>query len=147
MGRSIAAVVYGMVFVGTVWFAATRALRSIMPAAFTPDGRVASATVLLIIVGYVFVFAVAGCYLTARLAPNRPMRHAMALGAIGLVFNGVGTVARWHMAPPWYHALSLALVLPAAWLGGKLRAIQVRGPTKPAPQRPLLGRGGPRRAR
>jgi hypothetical protein len=32
-------------------------------------------------------FAVAGSYLTARLAPDRPMRHALVLGAIGLVLG------------------------------------------------------------
>jgi hypothetical protein len=57
------------------------------------------------------VFATAGCYLAA----------ALVLGALGLAFTGAGTVAMWDAAPGWYHAVSLLLVLPYAWLGGTLR--------------------------
>jgi hypothetical protein len=76
---------------------------------------------------YVGVFATAGCYLTARLAPSQPMRHALVLGVLGLVFNVAGTVAMWDTAPAWYHVASLLLVMPYAWLGGRIRDRQLHG--------------------
>jgi hypothetical protein len=75
--------------------------------------------------GYVGLFAVTGCYLTARLVPRRPMLHALVLGALGLAFNVAGSVAMWDTAPAWYHAASLALVMPYAWLGGRLHEVEL----------------------
>jgi hypothetical protein len=74
---------------------------------------------------YVGVFAVAGCYVAARLAPRRPMWHALALGGLGLVFNIAGTFATWNDAPIWYHVVSVGLVMPYAWLGGYIRERQL----------------------
>ena len=54
------------------------------------------------------------------------MAHARALGVLGLLFNLAGTVARWDHAPAWYHVLALALVMPYAWLGGRLRERQLQ---------------------
>jgi hypothetical protein len=34
-------------------------------------------------------------------------------------------VALWDTAPVWYHVASLALVMPYAWLGGRLREIEL----------------------
>jgi hypothetical protein len=47
---------------------------------------------LMIALIYRCIFSVAGCYLTAALAPDRPMRHAMILGGIGLVLTIIGTI-------------------------------------------------------
>ena len=71
--------------------------------------------------GYRFLFDVAGSYLTARLAPDRPMRHALALGAIGLVLSIAGAVALWSVGPAWYPLGLAASALPCAWLGARLR--------------------------
>jgi hypothetical protein len=51
------------------------------------------------------------------------MKHALALGALGFVVNILGTVATWNMnlAPAWFTLARIALTLPCAWLGGKLR--------------------------
>lgn len=120
MLRSIAAVVVGLVLI-----AADVVLKMAMPAAFDATGRVESPAVLLLIMGYVGLFAVTGCYLAARLAPGRPMFHALLLGTLGLAFTGAGTAAAWDTAPAWYHVASLALVMPYAWLGGQLREVEL----------------------
>ena len=125
MLRSIAAVLAGFVLIAALSFGADAALRQAMPAAFDASGRVESTAVLLLIMGYVGLFAVTGCYLTARLAPRRPMLHALVLGALGLAFNVAGSVAMWETAPAWYHLASLALVMPYAWLGGRLREVEL----------------------
>jgi hypothetical protein len=49
------------------------------------------------------------------------MKHAVALGVLGLIFSLIGAVMVWTTAPVWYHVVSLALVMPYAWIGGRLR--------------------------
>jgi hypothetical protein len=75
---------------------------------------------------YRIVFGIAGCYLAARLAPDRPMKHALILGVVGLVLSIAGAAAMWDAGPAWYSLAIIAIALPCAWVGGKLRLIQRR---------------------
>jgi hypothetical protein len=126
--RSILAVVAGFVLIAALSFGTDAVLRAVWPGAVDAAGRSADARFLLLSIAYVGVFATAGCYLAAALAPARPMRHALVLGALGLVFTTLGTATQWNSAPAWYHVVSLALVLPYAWLGGRLRERELTRP-------------------
>jgi hypothetical protein len=121
MWRSILAVVVGFLVIGALAVGTDAAVHAAVPHLYDANGRTEHVPLLLLTQLYVGVFAVAGCYLTARLAPDRPMRHAMILGVLGLAFNVVGSIAAWETVPVWYHVVALALVLPFAWLGGRLR--------------------------
>lgn len=132
MLRSAAAVIAGFVFIGALAFGADALLRSLAPDAFDAAGRVNTVGILVFMQLYVGVFAVSGCYLAARLAPSRPMLHALVLGALGLLFNIMGSVAMWDTAPAWYHLTALALVMPYAWLGGLIREREVARAGAPA---------------
>jgi len=83
----------------------------------------------LLATAYRAVYSVLGCYVTARLAPNRPMTHALILGVIGVVFSIAGAIATWNQGPefgPKWYPLTLAVIsIPLAWLGGKLRLMQL----------------------
>jgi hypothetical protein len=73
---------------------------------------------------YRSIYAVVGGYVTAALAPSRPMRHVMVLGVIGLVSATLGTIANWDKmtgSTAWYPILLILLTLPCVWLGGKLK--------------------------
>lgn len=72
----------------------------------------------LLAFAYRCVYAVIGCYLTARLAPCAPMGHALALGAIGVVLSSAGAVAMWNVGPHWYPVALVLSSIPCAWLGG-----------------------------
>jgi hypothetical protein len=72
---------------------------------------------------YRIVFTIIGGYIAARFAPYAPMRHALALGIIGLI-PGVGGaiygISRGDLGPSWY-PIALAIVgLPCCWIGGLL---------------------------
>ena len=125
MLRSIAAVLFGFVLIFALSTGATMVLGQAMPTAFDAAGRADSVPVLLLMMGYVALFAVIGCYLTARLAPGRPMLHALVLGVMGLAVNVASAVAAWDDAPVWVHVASLALVMPYAWIGGRLREVEL----------------------
>ncbi len=75
---------------------------------------------IAIIILYRTVFNTLGCYLTARLAPNKPMKHAIILGIIGVVLTIVGLIAMWDIPPRWYPISLIILTLPSAWLGGRM---------------------------
>jgi hypothetical protein len=73
---------------------------------------------------YRLVIGVLGSYVTARLAPYAPMRHAMIGAGIGLVLSTLGAIAaiRMQLGPAWYPIALAASTLPTGWLGGRLGA-------------------------
>jgi hypothetical protein len=69
---------------------------------------------------YRTVISVGGAWLTARLAPGSPMKHALALGAVGVVLASLGAVATWNLGlgPRWYPVSLIVLAIPQCWVGG-----------------------------
>jgi hypothetical protein len=127
--RSVVAVVAGIVVGVALSLITDMAMRS---AGIFPALGVRMADPLLgLAVAYRTVYGVASSYVTARLAPNRPMGHALLLGALGLFVNVVGTALTWNKGPAfgphWYPLVLIVLALPTAWLGGKLRVMQLGG--------------------
>jgi hypothetical protein len=108
---------------------------------FPPLGQPMSDGLFLLPTIYRTVFGVAGGYLTARLAPNRPMLHALTVGALGVAVAILGTVLTWNKGPEfgphWYPLALVVLGMPQSWLGAKLRLLQTPAhcevPSKPAP--------------
>ncbi len=91
---------------------------------FPPWGQPMSDALFLLATAYRTALCVLGSYITARLAPDRPMLHALALGVVGLAVSIVGAVATWNSGPAfgphWYNLALVATAMPCAWLGGKL---------------------------
>lgn len=136
MMRSIAAVAAGFFVIAILSFGTDSIMRRSFADAYDATGRTESVGLLLLTLAYVAVYAIAGCYLAARLAPNKPMKHALILGVLGLIFTTAGTAVAWATAPAWYHVIALATVLPWAWIGGRLREKELeRGSPTAAPAR------------
>lgn len=91
-------------------------------------GQPMSDALFLIATAYRTAYGVAGAYITARLAPNRPMQHALALGAIGVLLGIVGAALTWNRGPefgPHWYPLALVLIaLPSTRLGGVLHRVR-----------------------
>lgn len=85
-----------------------------------PDKGLFDTGLLLLALTYRCIYSVIGCYITARLAPDRPVAHALALGLLGVVVSAVGTIAAQGLGPAWYGIALVVLALPLAWLGGEL---------------------------
>jgi hypothetical protein len=79
----------------------------------------------LLAIAYRMVDGVIGGYIVAWLAPDRPVQHALVLGVIGLVLSIAGVVGTWNkgpeFGPKWYPLALVAIALPCALVGGKLR--------------------------
>ena len=75
---------------------------------------------------YRAVITIGAGWLTARLAPARPMKHAMMLGIIGTVLGLVGVVATWNLGlgPRWYPISLAVLAIPECWAGARIRERQ-----------------------
>ena len=113
MGRSIGALLAGFVAVVVLSLGTDLALHA--AGIFPPlDQRMS-------------VYAVVGGYVTARLAPDRPMGHALVGGLIGVGLSTLGAVLTWNRAlgPHWYPLALIVTALPTAWVGGKLRTMQL----------------------
>ena len=145
--RSIAAIFAGALAAIVLSLGTDVALSAV--GVFPALGEPMSDGMLLLATLYRTVYGIAGGYLAARLAPDRPMRHALILGTLGLVVSTAGAAATWDKEPAlgheWYPLALVVLALPPAWLGGRLREIQLG--ELPAMSRPdLAGVGDPRAA-
>jgi hypothetical protein len=131
IARSVAAIVAGFVLIAALSLTTGAALQGagLMPAAGLPMTDTGG---VLLETAYVAIFAIAGCWFAAYLAPDRPMRHALILGLLGLAFNLVSAAAVWDQRPTWAIILNLALVMPYAWIGGRLREQQLERVRVPA---------------
>jgi hypothetical protein len=119
--RSIVAVTTGLVLVAGFGLGTDALLR------LTAPGGAAGVTgevVLLMTAALGALYAVCGCYLAARLAPSRPMLHALGLGLLVLALAATTAAVR-DGRPAWHHAVALPLILPAAWFGGRLREREI----------------------
>lgn len=119
MKRSVGAVVAGLLFVIVV----TTVVDAILHAAGVyPESGALDDRLALLATSYRIVITVAGAWLTARLAPANPMKHALILGVIGTVLGLAGVVVTWNMGlgPHWYPIALMVLSVPQCWLGGRL---------------------------
>jgi len=126
-GKSIGAVFAGVLFVivATTLVDIVLHLTGVYPPIQEPltDRLAGLATSYRVIIG------VGGGWLTARLAPQRPMKHALILGLVGTVLGLGGVVANAYkpMGPTWYPIALAVLAIPQSWLGGWIFQ------TRPAP--------------
>lgn len=126
--RSIGAVFAGVVAVFILSIGTDVVLHAtgIYPPWFQPMAD----ALFLLATAYRIVYGIAGGYIAARLAPDRPMLHAMVLGVVGLLLSIAGAVGTWNrgpeFGPKWYPLALVATALPCAWAGGKLCVNQLR---------------------
>lgn len=73
---------------------------------------------------YRVVFQIAGGYLTAYLAPSRPVLHSAILGLIGLIMSTAAAIAVIPLdwGPAWYPIALAISALPSVWFGGWLES-------------------------
>jgi hypothetical protein len=121
LGRSILAVVAGAL-TGIILSLCSDAL--LRASGLIVEGQQASDKMLFLATIYRTIYGVLGSYVAARLAPYRPMTHALVLGSIGCFVSILGTVLTWNKGPEygqhWYPVTLIVLAIPTAWLGGKL---------------------------
>jgi hypothetical protein len=120
--RSVGAVLAGVLAIVILSIATDIVLHAL--GIFPRSGERLSDSLLVLATAYRNGYAVLGSYIAARLAPTRPMGHALALGVVGLVLSIAGAVATWNggpaYEPKWYPHALVATAIPSAWVGGIL---------------------------
>jgi len=122
-GKSIWSVAAGVLFIVVVTTLVDALLHVL--GVFPPMDQPIDDKLALLATLYRIVISVAGAWITARLAPQKPMKHALILGGVGVVLGLVGVVATWNLGlgPRWYPIALVVLALPQCWAGGKLYEI------------------------
>jgi hypothetical protein len=125
--RSIGAVLVGIV-VGVVSTIATDIALHVT-GVFPPMGQPMSDLLFVLATIYRTVYSILGSYVIARLALDKPMQHALAGGIAGVVVATIGAVLTWNKGPAfgphWYPLTLIAVAIPTAWAGGKIRQAQI----------------------
>ena len=123
-GRSIWAVVAGVLVI----IVATTLVDIVLhvTGVFPPMDQPINNALALLATSYRIVISIGGAWLTARLAPAKPMKHALILGCVGVVLGLVGVVATWNMGlgPRWYPIALTVLAIPQCWAGGRIYEMQ-----------------------
>jgi hypothetical protein len=125
--RSIGAVFAGLLFIVILSLLTDVVMHA--TGVYPPWFQYMPDSLFLLATAYRVVYSLLGSYLTARLAPQRPMLHALILGVVGMVLSLAGALATWNkgpeFGPKWYPITLIAIAVPLAWLGGKLRLKQL----------------------
>lgn len=96
---------------------------------FPPPEQRLSNSLCALAFSYRFVAAILGGAVTARLAPQRPLKHALILGCVGVVMSTAGTIAMWDVGPNWYPVMLIVISVPCSWLGARwMQFVAKEGP-------------------
>jgi len=131
MLRRIGSVLLGLIVILLLVGVSDAILEKLFPAQFVnADGHdiLPSLPLVVVIIGYAFVYAGVGGYLTARVAPQSPLAHALALGALLLLISLAFALANPHQQPLWYLLTSTLFVVLGCVAGGGLKARSARAP-------------------
>src|ERR1700675_4777340 len=118
--KSVWAVVAGVLFIVVVSTLVDIVLHGLR--VFPPMNQPINDSLALLATSYRIVISIAGAWLTARLAPEKPMKHALILCIVGTFLGLAGVVATWNtgLGPRWYPILLAVLAIPQCWVGGRL---------------------------
>ena len=119
VGRSIGAVFVGFIAVAILSLVTDQVLHVLR--VYPPWGQpMFEPSLNVLALAYRIIFTILGGYITARLAPYAPMRHALALGLIGLATATAGavvTITKYDLGPDWYPIALAVTALPCTLLG------------------------------
>lgn len=129
--RRIGSVLLGFIVILLLVGVTDGILEKLAPAQFVnADGSYAfpSLPFVVVIVVYSFVYAGVGGYLTAWIAPQSPLAHALALGALLVLVSLAFALVNPHQQPLWYMLTCTLFIVLGCAVGGSLKARSVRAP-------------------
>jgi hypothetical protein len=125
--KSIGAILAGFILTFALSYGTDAVLVALDAIPRGPLPMYGSEPVIFMILVYRTLYNVVGAYLVARLAPSHPMRHALAIGALGFLGSIAAAITAPDLGPAWYAWSIVATAVPSAWLGGKLFELRSAG--------------------
>lgn len=117
--KSISAIIIGIV-VGALLSVLTDFFMDTAGVIDADNFKQTPVAILCVIIAYRFLFNVIGSYITASIAPQKPMAHSIVLGLIGLGVSIAGFFLMADEATLFYNLGITLISFPSAWVGGKL---------------------------
>ena len=115
--RGVSALAAGLLFIGLGVYGAAAATPLAFPGAFDGDGGTSNFVALFVMLTITEVSAMFGGWVTARLAPDHRIGHAILMATVGLAFAIAVGAVRWVEAPSWFYVTTWTLMPCAAALG------------------------------
>lgn len=133
--RSLASLIAGYIVSALLIGVTVAVLGALFPASYQPENT----AWVIFNVAYGCLYAVAGGYVTAWLAPSRPILHGFVLGGLlallalltALAVAASPPAPEYASPPGWYYPALAVTVLPSILLGAWLRVRQSRKSTSP----------------
>ena len=122
--KSVWAVFAGVLFIIVVTTLVDMLLHAI--GVYPPMNQPLTDALAVLATAYRVVISIVGAWITAWLAPDKPLKHAIILGVVGTLLGTLGVVATWNLGlgPRWYPVLLAVLAIPQCWVGGKIYEMQ-----------------------
>jgi hypothetical protein len=122
--RRMGAVLAGFILIGLLGFLTDTVLQQLGILPIPTEHKFETRHALLAL-SYHLLFAALGGFVTARLAPDRPIAHAITLGILGIVISTLGLIAiiMQDLAPAWYGWALIFFSIPVTWMGGKFATL------------------------
>jgi len=121
MGRTIGAVVVGVVMWGVLWNGGNAVLGA--AGVFTMGEPITAVGVLIGLLLYSAALSVLTGYVTASVkAGPDAMIAVKALAGVNFAIGVVVEVMYWSLMPVWFHVIFLGLVVPMTLFGGSRKA-------------------------
>ncbi len=121
MVRSILAVILGWACVGILVVASDAVMMKLFPNDYV-HGTIPPDSLAAISLATSTLWSIAGGWVTARIAANRPWHHILGLIVWGELMGIVSTVMTWGQIQNWYQIGLLLMWIPAVVAGGWIRA-------------------------
>jgi hypothetical protein len=115
MWRSILAVVVGYLVMAV-------AVMVLFAIAFRAPDQKPTVGFMVFAVGYGFVAAIAGGYVTAAIARRAPLAHAAALAVVSAAMGLVSLITSGGREPVWFLGANVVAMIAGVLLGGAMRA-------------------------
>lgn len=122
IGRSVGVVLVGFIVWSILWIASGQISLQLFPDAYDENGMSSETGILLAFLILSVFFSLLSGWVAAAMSAGRGVAHAIWLGVLLLLFGLGVQISYWDAMPLWYHLPFLALLLPAAALGGWIRA-------------------------
>ena len=121
MFRSFLAILAGFLVWSILWVGSNAAITAAFPTHFAEDGSTQSTGILALLLFDSVLFSLIAGWLTAKLAHRKELGHALGLGLALLAVGIAVQLQYWDVMPLWYHLIFLVMLLPMAWVGGRIR--------------------------
>ena len=123
--RAFLALAVGFATMAALVAAATALLKRITPS-WTDAKDGLALGYIFVNLGYSFLAAAAGGYVTAWMAANNPLIHVLALGIVVLALAALSAMQSRGERPIWYQ-LALVAITPIGVLAGGLAQLRALG--------------------